>query len=151
MSEKVKITVYSNLLYAVFFGAFLSATGGLFVDGTIDLRGFPLMFFVSTGIGFIMGMLIPSGKISGTIASKVAQPGTFLFRLVMYSVLMVIILIYMCPLMTIIKGCLIMGTPLKALIPSMYSLFVPFFILCTAALMIVGDPIMNLAKRLAAK
>ena len=109
------------------------------------------MFFVSTGIGFIMGMLIPSEKISGTIASKVAQPDTFLFRLVMYSVLMVISLIYMCPLMTIIKGCLIMGAPLKALIPSMYSLFVPFFILCTAALMIVGDPIMNLAKRLAAK
>lgn len=149
MKKELKVRILSSVFYGIFFGVVLTIIGTILNNGRIVWENFPMQFISSTVISTFMGMLIPGGMISSVITEKITKPGTVLYKAIFNSILMVIILLYMCPLMTIFYGCVIGGAPIAAVLPGMFSMAPAFWVVCVLLLMIVGDPIMNLAIRIA--
>lgn len=147
--DEVKIKLYSSVFYGIFFGFVLTIVGSIINNGNIDWSRFPIEFIASTIIGTIMGIIVPGGEISGILTKKLAKPGTFLYKLIFNCILMVIILLYMCPLMTIFFGCILNGASIMTVLPDMFSLAPYFFAICVFLLLFVGEGIMNLAMKLA--
>ncbi|MFZ7121378.1 MAG: hypothetical protein ACOWWH_10545 [Eubacteriaceae bacterium] len=97
----------------------------------------------------MVGLIIPIGKWGAALAGKAAKPGTFLFNLIMYAFILVVMLIFMSPALTVFIGSVLHGAPVIAVLPSSYSLFIPFFLIGIVLIMIVGGPIMKLALKCA--
>ncbi|MDO5391915.1 MAG: hypothetical protein Q4F24_12625 [Eubacteriales bacterium] len=149
MKKELKVRILSSVFYGIFFGVVLTIVGSILNNGRIVCENFPMQFISSTVISTFMGMLIPGGMISSVITEKITKPGTVLYKAIFNSILMVIILLYMCPLMTIFYGCVIGGASIAAVLPGMFSMAPAFWVVCVLLLMIVGDSIMNLAIRIA--
>jgi hypothetical protein len=147
MKKETKFNILNNLFNSIVFGVTFTIIGGLITAGTVDWPHFPISALVGVLVGFVIGLIIPIGKIGAAVASKVSAPGTFLFNLVMYAVLLVIILIFMCPLLTIFMGSILMGAPIAAVLPNSYTLFFPFLGIGLVLLMILGDSITKLAMK----
>ena len=111
MKKETKFNLLNNLFNSLVFGVTFTILGGLITAGAVDWPHFPISALVGVLVGFIIGLIIPIGKIGAAVAGKVSTPGTFLFNLVMYAVLLVVILIFMCPLLTIFMGSVLMGGP----------------------------------------
>lgn len=149
MKKETKFNLLNNLFNSIVFGVTFTIVGGLITVGAVDWVHFPISALVGVLVGFILGMIIPLGKISGGLASKIATPGTFLFNLVMYGVLLVIILIFMCPILTIFMGSVLMGAPIAAVLPNSYALFLPFFVIGLILLMVFGGFITKFSMKCA--
>lgn len=149
MKMETKINLYTNLFNSLIFGALFTILGGLLTSGAVDWANFPLTALVGILAGFIIGMVLPIGKWGAAVAGKVAKPGTFLFNLVMYAVLLVIFLVFMCPILTLFIGSVLMGAPVAVMLPNAYSLFLPFFGIGLVVLMIFGGQVMKLALKCA--
>lgn len=149
MKIETKVNIYFTLLASILFGVAFTIMGGLLTSGAVDWYNFPAEALVGVGAGFIIGVVIPLGQWSAAVASKMAKPGTWLFNLVMYTVLLIIILLFMCPILTLFIGCVIMGAPVAAMLPHSYSLFVPFFVIALILLMLCGDYLLKLSMRCA--
>lgn len=149
MRVETKVNIYNTLFISVLFGTTLTIVGGLISNGSVDWDNFLVEVFVGIAIGLFVGIVIPVGKLATSLASKVSKPGTLLFKFIMNTVLLLIILLFMCPLMTLFTGCVIMGAPISVILPNLYSLFVPFFLIALAILMIFGDYIMKLSMKCA--
>lgn len=144
-----KVKLYSSLLNGIFFGVVLTIIGNVINNGSIDWSQFPIGFLSSTIIGTIMGIIIPGGKISEILTKKFVKPGTFLYKVIFNCFLMGIILLYMCPLMTIFNGCILGGATIMMVLPDMFLMAPYFFVICVPLLLFIGDSIMNLAFKLA--
>lgn len=149
MKMETKINLYSTLFYSLFFGVIFTIVGGLITSGAVDWPNFPATVLVGAAVGLVIGLIIPLGKWSMTLASKTAEPGTFLYSLVMNTVVLVIMLIFMCPVLTIFIGSVLHGAPVVAVLPGSYSLFIPFFLIGIVLLMIFSGFIMKLAMKCA--
>ena len=147
MNYNLKVSVFSSLFYGILFGAILTIVCSLLMNGKVIWSDFPLGFVVSVVISTVLGILIPAGKLGAIVALKFCKPNTLAFKAVMYSILMIIILLYMCPAMTFFNGYVLGGVPLDVLIPVAYDLFLPLFLICLPIVLLVGDPIMKFAQR----
>ena len=142
-----KTSNYLNCIMAFFFTAVFTLVGGL-VNG-FDWKAVPMQFIVGLALGLIVGFIIPAGDVGGAIAAKICQPGTRGFSFIMFNVILVIMLIFMCPLMTVAFASVLGGVPVAAVLPSAYDLFVPFYVVGSLLLMLVGEPAVKLAEKLA--
>ncbi|MBI4856206.1 MAG: hypothetical protein HY818_05675 [Acetobacterium woodii] len=149
MKKETKFNLLNNLFNSIVFGVTFTIVGGLITAGAVDWLHFPISALVGVFVGFVLGMIIPLGKISGGLASRIATPGTFLFNLVMYTVLLVIILIFMCPILTIFMGSVLMGAPIAAVLPNSYALFLPFLVIGLILLMVFGGLITKFSMKCA--
>jgi hypothetical protein len=133
----------------LFIGVVLTIVGGLIAGGAVDWKNFPVEALVSIGVGFIVGTALPVGKWGAALAGKAAKPGTFLFKLIINTFLIVIMLLFMCPIMTLFTGSVIQGAPVAALLPNLYSLAIPFFFIALVVVMLAGDFVTKLAIKCA--
>ena len=111
----------------------------------IKWASIPLEIIVGFVIGMTISILIPIGKWGEILAKKVGRPGSFLFKLVMYSVILGIMLIFMCPILTVFMGSVVNGAPVLAVLPASYSLYIPFFVIGLIGSLILGDFLFKLA------
>jgi hypothetical protein len=149
MKIETKVNIYSTVFYSIVFGVLFTLASGLITNRVIDWPSFPASVLASVVASIIVGMVIPIGKCGVAVASKLAKPGTFLFTFIMYSVLMLIMLVFLCPILTLIIGCVIMGASAVAMLPSLYSFLIPFFLIGIVFLMLAGGFIMKLAMKCA--
>lgn len=149
MKTETKLNIYVNLFFSILIGVVLTVAGGLLTTGAIDWNIFPPQVAAGIIVGFIVSTVIPVGKIGGATAGKLAKPNTFLFNLIMYAVLLGIMLVFMCPLLTVFTGSILMGAPVAAVLPGSYALFPPFFVIGLTFLMILGGFVMKLALKCA--
>jgi hypothetical protein len=151
MKTETKINIYSSLFFSVLFGVAFTILGGVILSGAVDWKNFLVEAVFGIAVGFTVGMVIPGGKWGFALASKVAKPGALLFNFVMYTIILIIMLAFMCPILTLFIGCVIMGAPLAAMlnIQGMYSLAPPFYLIAIIMLMFLGNPLMKLATKCA--
>lgn len=149
MKIETKVNIYNTLFSSIIFGATFTILGGLITSGTVDWPNFPVTVLVGSLVGLIIGAIIPIGKWGSAVASKLAKAGTFLFNLVMYAVLLIIILLFMCPILTVFIGSVLHGAPVAAVLPGSFGLFIPFFLIGLVLLMIFGGWIMALSMKCA--
>lgn len=138
---------FVSLFNSVVFGVLFTFAGAPLSGQPIDWSTIPAQVIVGTVIGLAVSLLIPSGKWGAILASKVGKPGSFLFRFVMYSVILVTMLIFMCPILTVFTACILGHAPVMAVIPGVYALFLPFYFIGITVLVLAGDWITGLAIR----
>lgn len=152
-SQRMNISKKESFFVALFnsmlFGVLFTFVGGFVSGQPIDWSAVLVQTLAGTAVGIIVGMVVPAGQWGGALASMVARPGTLLFKFVMYSILLVIMLIFMCPILTVFMGCVLGGAPIMAVLPGCYSLFVPFYISGIITLVLVGDFVTQAAIRCA--
>lgn len=149
MKVETKIKIYSNLCFSTLFGVLFTILGGLLTNGAVDWVGFPLTALVGIAVGFTITMILPLGKWGAAVAGKVAKPGTFTFNLVMNAVLLIAILTFMCPILNLFIGAVLMGAPVAVILPQSYTLYIPFFLIGLGITALFGDLIMKLVLKCA--
>ena len=149
MRVETKIGLYNNLFMSLVFGVLFSIAGALITTGTVAPDVFLWQLLASVVVGIAVGAVIPLGKISAAVAGRVARPDTLPYRLVSSAILLAVILVVMCPALTLFTGAVLQGAPVRALLPGLYALFVPFFLLGVPTLMLVGGPMLRLSRRCA--
>jgi hypothetical protein len=149
MRAEIKVNAYNTLFVSVLFGVAFTMIGGLITNGSIDWHNFLIEVIFSIVVGFIVGMVIPGGKFGSALADKVAKPGTLFFNLIMYTVLILIMLLFMCPILTLFIGCIIMGASIISVLPNLFSLYIPFFIIAVLILTLFGDYLIKLSMKCA--
>ena len=140
---------FVGLFNSVLFGTVFTFVGPIVNRQGIDWATIPAQLIVGILIGFVIGLIIPAGKWGGILAAKTAKPGSLLFKFIMYSVILVIMLTCMCPLMAVAFGCVMGGAPVAAVLPTAYSMFVPFYTVGIIALLLVGDAVTGAAIKCA--
>jgi hypothetical protein len=151
MKTETKINLYNSLFISVLFGVAFTILGGLILSGSIDWKNFLPEALFGIAVGFAIGMVIPGGKWGFALASKVAKPGSLFFNFIMYTIILIIMLTIMCPILTLFIGCVIMGAPVAAMldIRSIYSLYIPFYLIAIIILMLFGGSLMKLSMKCA--
>ncbi|EHL07383.1 hypothetical protein HMPREF0322_01943 [Desulfitobacterium hafniense DP7] len=149
MKVETKVKVYSNLSFSILFGVLFTIVGGLLTNGAVDWAGFPLTALVGIAVGFTIAMVLPLGKWGAVVAGKVAKPDTFLFNLVMNAVLLIAILAFMCPILNLFIGSVLMGAPVAVILPQSYALYIPFFLIGLGVTALLGGLIMKLVLKCA--
>ena len=137
------LTLYNTILFTVIF----TVVGGL-VNG-FDWKAVPGQAAIGFIIGFCVGSIIPVGDFGGAVAAKLFPPGTRGFGLVMNQVTLLIMLVFMCPLMTIAFGSILGGAPIMAGLSASFNLFIPFYIVGSIVLELVGSKVTALAIKTA--
>jgi hypothetical protein len=149
MTTETKLGVFTNLFFSMLFGVVFTIAGGLFAGGSVDWKNFPAEAIVGIAVGFTVSTALPVGKWGAALAGKAAKPGSFLFKLIVNIFLILIMLLFMCPTMTLFVGCVIQGAPVMAMLPNMYSLAIPFFFIALVLVLLAGDFVMKLAIKCA--
>lgn len=140
---------FVNLFNSLLFGSVFTFAGPLVSGQPIDWGSLPIQLVVGIGVGMLVGAVIPAGKWGGMLAGKAAKPGSLLFKFIMYSVILVVMLTFMCPVMTVVFACVLGGAPVMAVLPTAYGMFVPFYVIGIISLMLVGDIVTNAAIKCA--
>lgn len=137
------LTIYMGIVFSIVF----TVVGGL-LNG-FDWAAVPIQFLVGLAVGVAVGLIIPVGDVGAAVAGKLCKPGTPGFTFIMFNVILLLMLLFMCPIMTVIFGCVLGGAPLPAVLPGAYSTFMPFYIPGTIVLQLVGDKVAALAAKTA--
>lgn len=145
-----KAVIYNTLFNSTIFGVVFTFAGGL-LQGGIDWPTVPIQIIAAIVVGFLIGVLIPSARWGAILGSKLAKPESFLFKFIVYSVIMIGMLVFMCPIITIFVACVLNGAPLAAAVPSLYGTFIPFYIIGVLILLIFGDMVAGFAIKCARK
>ena len=135
------LTIYMGIVFSIVF----TVVGGL-LNG-FDWKAIPVQFLVGLLVGVAVGLIIPVGDVGGAIAGKLCQPGTPGFTFIMFNVILLLMLVFMCPIMTVIFGCVMGGAPLAAVLPGAYSTFMPFYIPGSIVLQLIGNKVAELAAK----
>ena len=143
-----KANVYNAFFFSVIFGVLFAFVGSA-VQGKIDWPTIPPQIIVAIIVGFVVGLVIPSGKWGAALAMKVSKPGSVLFRFIMFSVILIVMLIFMCPLITLFMVCVLGKAPIAVAVPLFYSMFIPFYITGIIFLVIFGDRVAGFAVKCA--
>ena len=141
--ENFFVSLFNSLLFGVVFtfvGPLLSGQKILWAD-------IPAQILVGVVIGLAVSLVIPAGAWGGMLAAKVGKPGSILFKFVMYSVILVTMLTFMCPILTVFIACVQGGAPLMAVLPGAYGMAPAFYVVGIVLLLLVGDPVTALAIR----
>ena len=69
--------------------------------------------------------------------------------MLLHSVILIVMLVFMCPALTIFIASIQGGAPVMAVLPASYNLAVPFYFVGIVALMLVGDFVTNAALKCA--
>lgn len=141
--ENFFVSLFNSLLFGVVFtfvGPIVSGQAILWAD-------IPAQIVVGVVIGLAVSMVIPAGAWGGMLAAKVSKPGSILYKFVMYSVVLVTMLTFMCPILTVFVACVQGGAPLMAALPGAYSMAPAFYVVGIVLLLLVGDPVTALALR----
>jgi len=151
MKAETKFMIYISLFNSLVIAVVLVITGGLIQGGAINWAIFLPQVAVGFIVGFFVSMVIPVGKIGGAAAAKFAKPGTFLFKLIMYIVLLAIMLVFLLPIMTLFTACVLMGAPVGVMLsfPILYGLFPWFEVVGVVFLLIFDIPLGKLAMKCA--
>lgn len=142
-------TFFVNLFNSIWISALFTLVVPLLNGQGIVWNAFPLQLLISIIVGFVINTVLPIGKWGAMLAGKAAKPGSLLFSFLMKSVIMVVMLIFMCPVMAVLFGCLFGGAPLMAVLPTAYNVFLPLYVIGIILLMLVGDRINGLAVKCA--
>ena len=138
---------FVSLFNSVLFGVVFTFVGPIVSGQPIAWADVPAQIIVGIVIGLGVSLVIPAGKWAGILAAKVAKPGSILFKFVMYSVILVTMLTFMCPILTIFIACIQGGAPLMAVLPGVYAMAPTFYLVGVPMLILVGDPITAFAIR----
>ena len=141
--ENFFVSLFNSLLFGVVFtfvGPIVSGQAILWPD-------IPAQIFVGVVIGLAVSLIIPAGAWGGMLAAKFAKPGSILYKFVMYSVILVTMLTFMCPILTVFIACIQSGAPLMAALPGSYAMAPTFYAVGIVLLILVGDPITAFAIR----
>lgn len=149
MQSVVKLNFFVALFNGLLLGVVLTIAGGLLNSGSVDWANFLVTVLVGVVVGVVVGMIIPLGKMASALADKLAKPGSIVYTFLFNSVTLLVMLIFMSPFLTIFIGSILYGAPIGEVIPNSYDFFLPFYLIGIPFLMILGKPIMNLAKRCA--
>jgi len=143
--ENFFVSLFNSLLFGVVF----TFVGGILSGQPILWSTIPAQILVGVVVGLAVSLIVPAGKWGGILASKVGKPGSIPFKFVMYSVILVIMLLFMCPILTVFNACILGGAPVMAVLPGSYAMALPFYLIGIAMLLVVGDPVTALAIRCA--
>jgi hypothetical protein len=149
MKFETKMNIYTTLFNSIIFGVVFTVAGGLLTTGAVDWPNFFITLLVGMTVGFIVGVVIPMGKLGFALGSKIAKPGTFFAKLIMNTVIVVVMLVFMCPVLTLFISSGIYGAPVVAVLPHIFDLFIPFFFIAIVIAMISGEFIKKLAMKCA--
>ena len=138
---------FVSLFNSRLFGIVFTFVGPLLTGQPIIWPDIPAQILVGTGIGLAISLIIPAGAWGGMLAAKVAKPGSILFRFVMYSVILVTMLTFMCPILTVFIACVQGGAPVMAVLPGSYAMAPIFYAVGIVMLVLIGDPVTALAIR----
>lgn len=131
------------------FGCIFTIVGSLVTTGTVDWQAFPMQAVVGILIGCVVGLILPAAKIAAFITGRLAKPNTLFYKMLFNAILMASILVFICPLITLLNGKVFSNVPMSQLLPNMYAFFIPFLIAGFIALMLFGDLIMKLSLKCA--
>lgn len=140
---------FVGLFNSILFGTVFTFVGPLVSGQNIDWASIPVQLAVGILGGLVIGLAIPAGKWGGILAGKAAKPGSLLFKFIMYSVILVTMLVFMCPILTVVFACVLGGAPVMAVLSTAYAMFVPFYVVGILVLMLVGDFVTSAAIKCA--
>lgn len=143
-----KIGTYISLFNSALMGVLFTAVGTM-IGGSIVWRDIAIQVVVSLIAGFVIGIVIPADRWGGKIAEKVAKPGTVLYKFIMYSVILAVMLTCMCPILAVFMGCIVNGAPLSVALTGCYQLVIPFYCVGITTLVLVGDRVIAIATKCA--
>lgn len=146
-----RLFILINLFHSVLFGVLFAFVGWLINRNPMDVVTVILQLVVSILVGFLVGMLIPAGKWGDMLAMKIFPRGGIGFAFIRYSVILLVMLVFMCPILTVFIACALGGAPVLAVIPGVYELFVPFYFAGIVTLMLIGRYVVRLAEKCAGK
>lgn len=144
-----KESFFVSLFNSLFFGILYTFAGSVINQQSINWPNVPAQILVGVIVGIVVGMLIPAGKWGGMLGAKLAKPGSLLFKFIMYNVILIVMLIFMCPALTVFIASVQGGAPVMAVLPASYNLFIPFYLVGIVAIMIFGDLITAAAMKCA--
>ena len=143
--ENFFVSLFNSLLFGVIFTFAVPIFNGQgIVWGQV-----PVQLVANFLVGLIISLVIPSGKWGGMLAGKIAKPGSVLFKFILRSVILLIMLLFMCPIMAVLFACVMGGAPVAAVLPTSYSVYLPLYIVGVVILMLIGDYVTNLAMKCA--
>ncbi|MBR0416760.1 MAG: hypothetical protein IJI56_03010 [Firmicutes bacterium] len=145
MDKKTNLiqTFFMSVLFSVIFTAV-----GYFMSPA-DPVNVSIQFVVGLIVGMAVSLIIPVGEIGSAVASKLSAPGSPAFSFFMFNTILLIMLVFMCPIMAVIFGCVLGGAPLPAILHGAYGNFVPFYICGALAMQLLGTKISKLSAYLA--
>jgi hypothetical protein len=141
--ENLFVSLFNSLLFGVVF----TFVGPVLSGQSIIWGDIPAQIIVGVVIGLAVSLIIPAGAWGGMLAAKVSKPGSILFKFVMYSVILVTMLTFMCPILTVFIACVQGGAPLMAVLPGAYSMAPAFYAVGIVLLLLVGDAVTGFAIR----
>ena len=141
--ENLFVSLFNSLLFGVVF----TFVGPVLSGQSIIWGDIPAQIIVGVVIGLAVSLIIPAGAWGGMLAAKVSKPGSILFKFVMYSVILVTMLTFMCPILTVFIACVQGGAPLMAALPGAYSMAPAFYAVGIVLLLLVGDAVTGFAIR----
>ena len=145
-----KAAMLNGLFCSILFSVVFTFEAGL-LQGHIDWPTIPVQILFGTVVGFVICTVIPCAHWGEQLGAKFAKPGSILFKIIMFSTLLLVMLTLMCPIITIFVVCGLNKAPFAAIasIPALYGTFIPFFVTGVLLLLVVGDAIMALAIKCA--
>ena len=145
-----KAAMFNSIFCSILFSVVFTFEAG-FLQGHIDWPTIPVQIIFGTVVGFIICTIIPCAHWGEMLGAKFAKPGSILFKIIMFSTLLLVMLTFMCPIITIFVVCGLNKAPFAAIasIPALYGTFFPFLITGVLLLLVVGDAIMALAIKCA--
>src|SRR5690554_1402614 len=111
MKTKTKLNFFVSLFNGLLLGTAFTIAGGLIINGSVDWPNFLVTVLVGMLIGVIVGMILPLGKMGDALAGKFAKSGSIAYNFVLNSVILLTMLLFMSPALTIFIGSILYGAP----------------------------------------
>lgn len=145
-----KAAMFNGIFCSILFSVVFTFEAGL-LQGHIDWPTIPIQIIFGTIVGFLICTVIPCAHWGEQLGAKLVKPGSVLFKIIMYSTLLLVMLTFMCPIITIFVVCVLNKAPFAAIasIPALYGTFFPFLITGVLLLLVLGDAIVALAIKCA--
>lgn len=140
---------FVSLFNSILFGVLFTFATPIFNGQGIHWSTIPLELVAGILVGLVISLAIPSPMLGEMLAGKLAKSGSLLFRFIMKSVILVIMLIFMCPIMAVLFACVLGDAPVAVILPASYSVFLPLYLVGIVVLMLVGDLVTGAAIKCA--
>jgi hypothetical protein len=147
-----KAAMLNGLFCSIIFSTVFTFEAGL-IQGHIDWPTIPIQLLFGTVVGFIICAVIPCAHWGEQLGAKFAKPGSILFKIIMFSTLLIVMLTLMCPIIAFFVVCVLNKAPFSAIASfgALYGTFLPFLVTGVLILLVIGDAVMGLAIKLAGK
>ena len=145
-----KAAMYNGIFCSILFSVVFTFVAGL-LQGHIDWATLPVQIIFGAVVGFVICTVIPCAHWGEKLGAKYAKPGSILFKIIMFSTLLLVMLTFMCPIITWFVACVLNKAPFAAILSfeALYGMFIPFLLIGVGLLLVVGDFIVALAIKCA--